>query len=469
MKQKGGKHLIESKPSYGRRSKAGRGSNAGRKERAARKEYFEETTVAEETLYYAEEPAVDKAEVQSPEANYYENEPELQPAEQDYYEDEEPEAQYSADDYYEDFEPVRRSSRSSGAKKRSKIALPALPKFSGLPRIPMAVKILLIVIIVIGLLVGGVLLFIDSKLNKLSYGADENTPMKTGKEFTVVGDNSEFNGEGLEVKESGSALPTDDVFADENVINILLLGTDMKIPGTEDPGRCDMTMICSLNKTTGDIKLVSFERTIGVPVPKYEDEMLSYVFQYGGGEFMQETINKCFLVDITGYVHISYEMFPQIIDAMGGIDVELDQSEVYHMSEYLGYDPAKETLHTGMCHLNGTAAYSFCRLRDPDDDWGRQRRLREAVTAMVGKLKTLSVKDMNNMANTILPMINTNLTKAEIKSLMSLAPKFIGAEVGQLMIPEKEGSWTYVTGRGAHMLGCDFAACAKEIKEFLYN
>lgn len=336
-------------------------------------------------------------------------------------------------------------------------------------KLPKAVKVLVAIVLVIALIGGGAMMFVDSKLNKLTYNADENTPMKTGKEFKVVEDNYEFNTDGLEQKESGSALPTEAVFADDNVINILLLGTDMKIPGTEDPGRCDMTMICSLNKSTGDIKLVGFERTIGVPVPGYEDEMLSYVFQYGGGEFMQETINKCFLVDIAGYVHVSYEMFPRVIDALGGIDVELDQSEVYYMSEYLAYDPAKETLHTGLCHLNGTAAYSFCRLRDPDDDWGRQERLREAVSAMVGKLKTMSIKDMNKMADTVLPMVSTNLTKSEIKSMMTLAPKFINAEITQLMIPEQEGSWTYVTGRGAHMLGCDYQACAKEIKDFLYN
>ena len=419
MKQKGGKHLIqkESKASFAREKKV-------RPEKVNPEPELEEELQDYASAQISEEPAV----------------------------------------------PVRsktvREKAPKVKKERKSVALPKLPSLSKLPK---AAKIILPIVLVLAIIVGGASMFVDSKLNKLSYNADENTPMKTGAEFKVVGDNSELNTEGLEERESGSALPEDDVFADDNVINILLLGTDMKIPGTEDPGRCDLTMICSLNKSTGDVKLVGFERTIGVPVPKYEDEMLSYVFQYGGGEFMQETINKCFLVDIAGYVHVSYEMFPQVIDAMGGIDVELDQSEVYYMSEYLAYDPAKDTLHTGLCHLNGTAAYSFCRLRDPDDDWGRQERVREAVSAMVAKLKDLSIKDMNNIADTVLPMISTNLTKAEIKSLMSMAPKFINAEVSQLMIPEQEGSWTYVTGRGAHMLGCDFSACAKEIKEFLYN
>jgi anionic cell wall polymer biosynthesis LytR-Cps2A-Psr (LCP) family protein len=139
------------------------------------------------------------------------------------------------------------------------------------------------------------------------------------------------------------------------------------------------------------------------------------------------------------------------------------------MSRYLAYDPVKDTLHTGLCHLNGIAAYSYCRMRESDDDWNRQERVREVVSAMVAKLKDLSIKDMNNIADTVLPMISTNLSKAEIRALMAMAPKFINAEVTQLMIPEQQGSWTYITGRGAHMLGCDYAACAKEIKEFIYG
>ena len=335
--------------------------------------------------------------------------------------------------------------------------------------LPKAVKVIIPLVLVVAVIGFGVAYFVDSKLNKLSYNSEENTPMKTGAEFIVVADDYKMNIDGLEQKDSGAALPTDDVFADDNVINILLLGTDMKMPGTNDPGRCDLTMICSLNKSTGDVKLVGFERAIGVPVPGYEDEMLSYVFQYGGGEFMQETIKKCFLIDIAGYVHVSYEMFPQVIDAIGGIDVELNLSEVYNMSQYLAYDPVKETLHTGLCHLNGNAAYSYCRMREGDDDWGRQERVRKAVSAMLEKVKHLSIKDMNNIANTVLPMISTNLTKSEIKSLMTMAPKFINAEISQLMVPEKEGSWTYVTSRGAHMLGCDFEKWSNEIKEFIYS
>lgn len=316
-------------------------------------------------------------------------------------------------------------------------------------------------------LLAGVLLFINGKLNKLNY--NETVTVDESARISSTDDETNKNLKKLEQREGASALPTDDVFKDKDVVNLLLLGTDMKIPGTKDPGRCDATMVCSLNKKTGEIKLVSFERAIGVPVPGYEDEQLAYVFQYGGGDFMQETITKCFRVDLTGYVHVGYEVFPEVIDALGGIDVELDSSEVYYMSEYLKYDKTAPKLKVGMNHLNGTAAYSYCRLRDPDDDWSRQGRTRQAVQALVDKLKTASAKELNSMLDTVLPMVGTNLSKGQISSLMLSAPKFINASVGQLMIPAKDEAWSYVTGRGAYMVGCDYAAGAKLIREFLYG
>ena len=362
-------------------------------------------------------------------------------------------------------EPRRENKNESDMAESSKRSFKKKMK-----RIPKWVRVLVIVLLALLIIGGAIWAFIDSKFNLISYNSGEDTPMKTGEKFEVFAPEGEtLDIDGLEERESGSELPSGSIFADKDVINILLLGTDMKIPNTNDPGRCDCTMICSLNRKTGDIKLVSFERAIGVPVPNYEDEKLSYVFQYGGGDFMQETVKKCFLVDLAGYVHVGYEMFPAVIDAIGGIDIELTKSEAYNMSNYLKGKYNGEPLHEGTNHLNGIATYSYCRLRDADDDWHRQGRTRETIAALVSKLKTLSIKDLNKMLDTVLPMVETNISKSELKNLMTLAPKFINADVSQLMMPDKEKTWSYVTGRGAYMIGCDYTECAKEIKDFLYS
>ena len=356
--------------------------------------------------------------------------------------------------------PARRSAEAKQhAPKAERAARAPLPK---------GVKIAGIVLAVLILIVGSGALFVNSKLNRLNRSGDASAA-KAADGVTVVSDDFAANVDGLEVRSGGGELPDGDVFSDKNIVNILLLGTDMKIPGTDDLGRCDCTMICSLNKSTGEVKLVGFERAIGVPIPGYEDELLTYAYQYGAGPFMVETIEKCFNIDLAGYVHVGFESFPQVINAIGGIDVELNQSEIYNLSVTYQYSPDLHEMSPGMNHLEGEVAYGYCRLRDSDDDWARQGRTREAVQAMVNKLKTLSITDLNKLMNEVLPLIETDLTNAQLTSLMMSAPKFVNAEVTQLMEPAKDKTWSYQTGRGAFMIGCDFKECAAEIQAFIYG
>lgn len=356
--------------------------------------------------------------------------------------------------------PARRSAEAKQpAPKAERAARAPLPK---------GVKIAGIVLAVLILIVGSGALFVNSKLNRLNRSGDSGAAVPADG-VTVVSDDFSANVEGLEVRSGGGELPDGDVFSDKNIVNILLLGTDMKIPGTDDLGRCDCTMICSLNKSTGEVKLVGFERAIGVPIPGYEDELLTYAYQYGAGPFMVETIEKCFNIDLAGYVHVGFESFPQVINAIGGIDVELNQSEIYNLSVTYQYSPDLHEMSPGMNHLEGEVAYGYCRLRDSDDDWARQGRTREAVQAMVNKLKTLSITDLNKLMNEVLPLIETDLTNAQLTSLMMSAPKFVNATVTQLMEPAKDKTWSYQTGRGAFMIGCDFKECASEIQEFIYG
>ena len=273
----------------------------------------------------------------------------------------------------------------------------------------------------------------------------------------------------LELRDSGAELAEGEIFGNRDVINILVCGTDMRIPGTKDQGRCDAAVIVSLNKKTGDVKLISFERSIGVPTPKYGDTKLNNAFNYGGGPYMQETITKCFRVALAGYVHLSYESIAEVFDAIGGIDVELDQSEVYNIRRYVRYDPEAPDLKVGMNHLTGWAAYGYCRLRAADDNYERQHRVRNAMQALVEKLKNMSISELNTMADRVLPLIGTNLSKTQISSLILSAPKFSKATVEQLSVPTKGEGWSYMNGSGEYMLGLDYTEWSQRIRTFILD
>ena len=124
---------------------------------------------------------------------------------------------------------------------------------------------------------------------------------------------------------------------DKNVMNILLLGTDEKLAYTHDIGRSDCVMLVSLNHKTGDMKLISFERGIMVDVPPElaegrTEDLLTHAYRWCGADFMVETIEKLFGVPIDGYAQVDFYEFIDVIDAIGGIDMDIEYMEAIMMN-----------------------------------------------------------------------------------------------------------------------------------------
>ena len=149
--------------------------------------------------------------------------------------------------------------------------------------------------------------------------------------------------------------------------------------------------------------------------------------------------------------------------------MELDQSEVYHIGRSVKYDPEAPELKVGMNHLTGWAAYAYCDLRRADDNYARQNRVRNAMQSMVGKLKSMSISELNTMTNKVLPLIGTNLSKMQISSLILSAPKFSKATVEQMSVPTKGEGWYYMNGSGEYMLGLDYTEWSQRIREFILD
>lgn len=315
---------------------------------------------------------------------------------------------------------------------------------------------ILLGLLLLALVVGGTAFFyVNSKLNKLSYTpAGEATPPVFTEEERVILEDESKNTETERIESSGKA-PEGDVFQDKDVINILLLGTDMRIPNTNDPGRADAIQIISLNRSTGAIKLISFERGIMVPVPGHDKELLTHSYRWAGPDYMLSLFTDYFLLDMAGYAQVDFEAFIEIIDAIGGIDIELSAMEAWALrNDYYRH------LAEGVNHMDGSLALAYCRLRRIDSNWVRIERQRKAIQAVLYKVKGMSIQELNALADVVLPLIHTNLSKNQITSLMLSAPKFLGVTAEQMTVPKR------TPGRGAY---CDFQAEAERLQEFIYG
>lgn len=340
---------------------------------------------------------------------------------------------------------------------------------AGKKKIPKPLLISIIVFSVIAILFGSVYGFYHSKISLIDFNDGKTSGDYVDpddSELNVGADEMESATAGLEDKESISA--EGELFYSEDIVNILLIGTDERTSSFSANARGDTCMLLSLNKKKHTVKLVSFERGMGVPILSgaYEGEYdwLTHTFRYGGADLMMREIQECFRIKIDRYIRVNMKTFIDGINVIGGITVTLSQAE----ADYIN-DSNTQKVSSGVNHLNAEAALTYARCRKIDSDWSRIQRQRNVISAAMNQIKDLNIFEFNNTLNTVLPLVQTNLTEGEITSLLLLAPKFKGAEIEGMTIPAKDtyGSMTGLGGR--NLFSVDFKTNTEILHDFIIS
>ena len=333
--------------------------------------------------------------------------------------------------------------------------------------------VLISVLVVIVLLVAAGVAYYNSKLDLINYD-DGSREIDTSTSYAVDNDELDIGDlpDAPEGEDGTIEILDGDIYSDSNVINILLLGTDERTDEFNDNARADAIMVLSLNTKEHTMKLVSIERGIGVPVPGRNDDWITHTFRYGGAALTMQTVRDCFKLDVDRYVRVNFHAFEKAIDTIGGIDIEITQAEADGLNGKVYTNATtKHEVVAGVNHLDGYDALAYSRIRFIDSDWQRIERQRKVSQAAIDQVKNSDIATLNKLADEILPMIQTNLTKSEITSLLLEMPGFIsaGAEMEQMTIPTYETCWNSVGVDGRKMIGVDFEANAKILKEFFYG
>ena len=362
-------------------------------------------------------------------------------------------------------------------------------KLSGKKLTVRILLIVLLVLVILAALLYGVYHFEFSRLQKEDKGAysDKNVEALVAgdakdKEIQEVNDSVKKQLAGL--GEADAKAAEGDVFKDDSVYNILLIGTDDRTDNFSENARGDSCILLSLNKDNGKVYLTSFERSIGVPVlwGAYEGQWdwLTHTFRYGGAEMQTAEVRENFKIDVDRYVRVNLHTLIETIDAIGGVDVALTKPEAEHLNHpegtyTAGYitgmhvEKQMQVVHPGMNHLNGATAMVYARTRAIDDDWHRVKRQRRIIMAAAHKLSSLSAVDMISTLNKLVPYIQTNLTEGEVANLLTLAPKFMGASVTQMTLPQK-GTYGAMRGmEGRTLTAVDFDLNSKIFRKTVYG
>ena len=239
---------------------------------------------------------------------------------------------------------------------------------------------------------------------------------------------------------------------DESVVNILLVGQDRR----EGQGRqrSDVMMLVTFNPAKNTITLTSFLRDTYAYVPGHGYRKLNAAYVYGGFSLLNETLAVNFGVHVDADVEVDFGGFTEIIDLLGGVDIELTQKEADYMNKNLGFEYNKDevwNLTAGLNHLNGDQALAYSRIRKLDSDFGRTQRQRKVLVALLNAYKNQSLATMLGYVDDILPLVTTNMSNQEILGYMAdLFPMLSTATIDTLHIPAS-GTYTgeYVSGLGS--------------------
>ncbi len=318
-------------------------------------------------------------------------------------------------------------------------------------KILIIVSIILIIIIALGVTAGVVVNHYLNLINK----ADNDSLEVVAPEDEDFETDEETDSDSEEVDPDDVELATTEPLDDDSLINILLVGQDRR----EGQGRqrSDTMILCSINPSTGEVSLISFLRDLYVTIPgDYSDNRLNAAYAFGGFPLLTEALYVNFGVTVDGCFEVDFDGFTSVIDILGGVDIELTEAE----AEIVG-DGAT----AGMNHLDGEHALIYARIRKIDSDFGRTNRQRTLLLSVFESLKDSSVSDLLSLADTILPLLTTDMTNSDILSLCAqLAPMFSSFEVSTYYVPA-EGTYYSARIRGMAVLVPDLVA----IQDLLVN
>lgn len=219
----------------------------------------------------------------------------------------------------------------------------------------------------------------------------------------------------------------------DGYINILLLGVDSRDMDNIKGTRSDMIMIASINKDTYDVKLTSVYRDTYLKLGDTSTyDKITHACVYGGPEMTMKSLNQAMDIDLSNYIVVNFKTVADVVDAVGGITVDVQDYEIYQLNKYtkqtannIGRKDYNLVTSAGEQTLEGVQAVSYGRIRKGvGDDFKRTERMRIVVSKVLEKVKTMSFSQVKEIIDMAVPQVQTNLTMNDILALGMRLPKY---------------------------------------------
>ncbi|MBO5064871.1 MAG: LCP family protein [Clostridia bacterium] len=271
----------------------------------------------------------------------------------------------------------------------------------------------------------------------------------------------------------------DSLVSESHVRNILLIGCDKANGGTS---RSDSIMICSVNKQTGRMTVVSILRDTHLDVPGHQESKVNAAYAWGGANLLVQTIEQNFGIKIDDYATVDFEMFTALVDGLGGIEVDVTEDEADYINNRhrYGKEQKPETVPSGEnVHLTGYQALWYSRIRKLDSDFNRTERQRKVIAAIVekakGQINPVGIFGLISTAKDVAPFIETTLSVSDFWNLvfgLTACLTKSGADMDKLLVSAQlpfDDTWWYSSEWDGSSISIDLEVNRQMLYTLLYE
>ncbi len=222
--------------------------------------------------------------------------------------------------------------------------------------------------------------------------------------------------------------------------NVALFGVDARNKSLGKGNRSDTIIIASINEDTGDIRLCSVYRDTYLNLGNDTYSKCNAAYAKGGPEQAINMLNMNLDLNITDYVTVGFTGLEKVIDELGGVYVDVQESEIAHLNNYqismVGKSDDDEHFYAtegkdyiavtsaGRQKLNGLQATAYCRIRYVGDDFQRAARQRYVLEEVMNTAKSASPAALNKVLDNVLPYVSTSLDVGEMTELLGDVAKY---------------------------------------------
>lgn len=224
------------------------------------------------------------------------------------------------------------------------------------------------------------------------------------------------------------------------VCSYLVIGMD-NYGSLDDIGRSDVMLLVQIDYSRAKVQAVTFARDMMVDDGDGNDVKINTIVRNHDEDALAQAIERNFDVQIDGWFRVNFSSVVEIVDKLGGAQVELTAEEAHYIDRTAGAYP-DSPLTEGLCRLNGAQALTYARCRHLDSDFGRGARQGKLVEGLVRQTKQLSIPKIVDIFDSLKHAWRSSLSSAQQLAFFTRALWLRGAQVTHVGVPF-EGTYRY--------------------------